>query len=392
MQVICQLCARSRQRAPAASRLLRLSGAQPRWTALRQVHEAARPVRILGLESSADDTCAAIVDSTRNVLSNVVIRQDDLLARWGGIHPLHATARHQRNMPKAIRQCLDEARLEVSDVDAIAYTRGPGMPSCLGACALAAKTLSAAYNKPLIGVHHMQAHALTVGLTETTPPGYPFLTLLVSGGHTLLLLAESAFKFKLLATSDDDSIGDAYDKVTRMLDIPWGNARSGGQALEEFVQARPASTLDLAFPIPAPRELIFSYSGLKSAVKREIEKGRDDTERKRSIAGAFQKAAVGQLTSKTALALQQLDGVALTSLVVSGGVASNAYLRQEMRRCLDENGRQDMRLLFPPPALCTDNAVMIAWAAFERYDRGMWDTFDSPLRAKWSLEECERMD
>ncbi|CAD6564176.1 MAG: hypothetical protein CYPHOPRED_003204 [Cyphobasidiales sp. Tagirdzhanova-0007] len=311
----------------------------------------------------------------------------DRSAQWGGIHPLHAAARHQNNMAKAVRQCLDQAALDVSELDAVAYTRGPGMPSCLASCALAAKTLAAAYQKPLIGVHHMQAHALTVGLTEDDPPAYPYLSLLISGGHTLLLVVRATFDFQILATTADDSIGDAFDKVARLLDIPWGEASAAGQALEDFALDE---TVDLnMFSVPMRGQLKFSYSGLKSAVRRELEGTSSITlGKKRRIAAAFQASAILQLEEKIRLALQKLKAIGFSSLVVSGGVASNAFLRQRLRTCLDENGCSTMRLLFPPPTLCTDNAVMIAWAALEKFRRGMWDSFDTPIRPRWSIEEC----
>lgn len=350
---------------------------------------AESPIKILGLESSADDTCAAIVDSHRKIYSNVVLKQDDLLAKYGGIHPYHATARHQNNMAKAIRQCLDDAEMEVSDVQAIAYTRGPGMPSCLAACALSAKTLAVAFKKPLIGVHHMQAHALTVGLTADVPPAFPYLTLLISGGHTLLLSASGPFEFQILATTDDDAIGDAFDKVARWLDIPSGNI-GGGAALEAFVGSRETQQ-PVSLPATAPGKLLFSFSGLKAAVKREVTAtSSDDLARKHAIAVAFQRAAVGQLEEKVSLVLKQSATQRFTSLVVSGGVASNLYLRESrMRKCLDANGGEAMGLLFPPVSLCTDNAVMIAWAAIERYRRNMWDGCESPIRPKWSISECD---
>lgn len=362
--------------------------------------DASAPLRILGLESSADDTCAAIVDSEKRILANVVLKQQDLLERWGGIHPFHATSRHQKNMAKSIRQCLDEAGLSVSDMDAIAYTRGPGMPACLASCSLAAKTLSAAYEKPLIGVHHMQAHALTVGLTEDEAPAYPYLTLLVSGGHTLLVLAEGPFDMRLLATSTDDSIGDAFDKVARMLDIPFNGASSGGEALEKYISGvHPSPSAFANLSVPSPGELRFSYSGLKSAVKRYLGPDAEPNGTstlpdgmKRELAAAFQAMAVRQLEEKTTLALKAHTGPRLSSLVISGGVASNVFLRRRMRECLDNNGGRDMRLLYPPISLCTDNAVMIAWTAFESLRIGRFDTFDSPLRPKWSIEDCRDLE
>lgn len=200
------------------------------------------------------------------------------------------------------------------------------MASCLASCSLAAKTLSAAYRKPLIGVHHMQAHALTVGLTEDKPPEFPYLTLLISGGHTLLLLASDPFDFDMLATTHDDSIGDAFDKVARWLDIPLAGASSGGAALENYAATAKDEELP-DFPVGMAGSAEFSYSGLKSAVRRTIDANPEaSVHERRRIAAAFQKAAAGQLEDKVLLALKSHPGV--SSLVVSGGVASNGYLRQ----------------------------------------------------------------
>lgn len=198
---------------------------------IRRSHSSAAkasPYRlILGLESSADDSCASVVSSHGQILSNIVIKQNDLLAKWGGIQPLHAQQAHQRNMPLAIEQALSQAGVGLKNLHGIAFTRGPGMYGCLSQCGGAAKALAAATGLPLLGVHHMvrtgcrlplryladgsdvqqQAHALTPFLTETTPPTFPFLTLLLSGGHTLLLLARSESNFKILATTQDESIG-----------------------------------------------------------------------------------------------------------------------------------------------------------------------------------------
>jgi N6-L-threonylcarbamoyladenine synthase len=202
----------------------------------RRLHSpAGKPLVLLGLESSADDSCvslclvettpthaqrdilcfgpiyhriqASIVTSDRRILANVVLKQEALLEQYGGIHPLHAQHSHARNIPIAIQQVLREAKLTLKDLDGIAFTRGPGMAGCLQTCAASAKALAAATGLPLIGVHHMQAHALTPFLTEPEPPQFPFLTLLLSGGHTLLLLARSETSFEILATTHDESIG-----------------------------------------------------------------------------------------------------------------------------------------------------------------------------------------
>ena len=231
------------------------------------------------------------------------------------------------HQPLAIRQCLEEAKLAIDDVDGIAYTRGPGMPSCLATCALAAKTLAAVHDKPLIGVHHMQAHALTVGLTEEIAPQYPFLCLLVSGGHTLLLSAEGPFSFEIHATTLDDSIGDAFDKVANMLQVPLNGSSSLGHALELLAEEAISDEPDDKLPRAMPGRLAFSFSGLKTAVSKRVALHGQMTQRdKAQLASAFQSAAVGHLEAKIKLVLRD-SNLPYSALVASGGVASNACLR-----------------------------------------------------------------
>ncbi|KAK4053766.1 Mitochondrial tRNAs modification protein [Microbotryomycetes sp. JL201] len=370
-----------------------------------------RPRLVLGLESSADDSCAAVVSSERQVLSNIVIKQGQLLKQYGGIHPKHAQEAHQKNLPVAINRALAEAKVKLDDLDAIAFTRGPGMYGCLSTCAASAKALAAAANLPLIGVHHMQAHALTPFLTEEEPPQFPFLTLLLSGGHTLLLLAKATTSFRILATTRDESIGASLDKGSRELEIPLelGNG-SAGAALEKFVAKGdspltfiPKAKADELFPVPFPNELAFSFSGPRSALSRALARqplftmSEND---KRTLAGAFMKAVFKQIAQKVKLGIQLVEteerdpsGASgrqqLGCLVVSGGVASNMYLRQVLRETLDAQGYQSTRLVCPPPHLCTDNAAMIANVGLSRLERGRLDPFDVDLKSKWSIAECE---
>ncbi|KAI0364988.1 glycoprotease [Pilatotrama ljubarskyi] len=361
-------------------------------------HVCTRAFTVLALESSADDTCAAIVTSDRKILSNVVVNQQALLEEYGGIHPYVALQAHQRNMPGAVQRALREASLTVSDVDGIAFTRGPGIPGCLSVCGNAARTLAAALNKPLVGVHHMQAHALTPLLTSppSEQPEFPFLTLLVSGGHTLLLLASSLTSFRILATTLDESIGNAYDKVARLLRIPYDNTAAGA-ALERYCTSpSPPDTEvpDISLPRPMPGRLAFSYSAVHSAVERFLDarRGQLDEATRLGLARSFQRAAVGHLEDKLVLGMRQClrEGVRVRSLVVSGGVASNSFLRDRLRVCLDrESPDERISLVFPPPSLCTDNAVMIAWASMYRFLAGDVDKYSIESRPTWSLEQLE---
>ncbi|EPQ57559.1 peptidase M22, glycoprotease [Gloeophyllum trabeum ATCC 11539] len=373
-----------------------------RLASLRCTSNYSRYFTVLALESSADDTCAAVVTSERQILSNVVVSQNELHASAGGIHPYVAIAGHQRNMPGAIRRALEEAKIEMSQVDGIAFTRGPGIGGCLSVSSNAAKNLAAALNKPLVGVHHMQAHALTPLLTTPKPslPHFPFLTLLVSGGHSLLVLASSLTKFEILATTGDESVGRAFDKVARMLGLDWGE-KGYGAALEAFCaegrQQFGSDTNvgpDISIPRPMPRQLAFSFSSLHSSVERFIHARGGiqnlDTRERWRLAMAFQEAAVAQLEEKVELALGVCAkrGLRIGDVVVSGGVASNMYLRSRLHECLSRSeNTSPINLLFPPPNLCRDNAAMIAWAAMHRFLAGDLDEYSIEHRAKWSIED-----
>ncbi|KAL1945585.1 hypothetical protein VTO73DRAFT_1587 [Trametes versicolor] len=377
----------------AAARLLSPHLRRSLAVAFRPVH--ARAFTVLALESSADDTCAAVVTSDRKVLSNVVISQQAFLEEYGGIHPFIALHAHQRNMPGAVQRALREANMSVNDVDGIAFTLGPGIPGCLSVCGNAARSLAAALNKPLVGVHHMQAHALTPLLTSlpSERPQFPFLTILVSGGHTLLLLASSPRSFRILATSLDESIGNAYDKVARLLAIPFAGT-SAGAALERYCASAPLDAPEIRMPSPMRGRLAFSYTGLHSTVERylDTQRGVLDERMRLGLARSFQKAAVAQLEEKLVLGMRlcRRQDVRVRALVVSGGVASNQYLRERLRVCLDiESPDEWIPLNFPPPSLCTDNAVMIAWASMERFLSGETDDYSIESRPKWSLEDLE---
>ncbi|KAF9429005.1 hypothetical protein BGZ94_000130 [Podila epigama] len=378
----------------------------------------------------------------------------------GGIVPKLAHHAHMRNLPEVVREAIQKAGLgdDLSKIDLIAVTRGPGLAHCLGVGLNAAKTLAAALNKPLIGVHHMEAHALTARLTSTHPddasshlpgtahtsaegavnyapigsdpyPSFPFLTLLVSGGHTLLLIAHSVDRYTTLATTVDDSIGEAFDKTARELEIVWLPGRAGGPgaSLEEFAKGSKSPTRYLdQLPIPLSvrnkREMKFSFAGLKSAITRVVNRekvanqGVMDEDRRRDLAAAFQHCAIAHLCQKVELGLSQCQekGISVSSLVISGGVGRNATLRQRMEEicakyeykpqgkknknknknavdgtkamAAETTASSAVRVICPPPKLCTDNAVMIAWTGLERYQLGLVDRYDIDIVPKWPLD------
>ncbi|KAG0339898.1 hypothetical protein BG004_006631 [Podila humilis] len=440
-----------------------------KWITSRCVHTASpqqgftktkRPLIALGIETSCDDTCAAVVTSDRQILSEVLRTQHHLHEPMGGIVPKLAHHAHMRNLPEVVREAIQRAGLgsDLSKIDVVAVTRGPGLAHCLGVGLNAAKTLAAALDKPLIGVHHMEAHALTARLTSTDPdlfpgsssssscssptneqihaegavnyapigsdpfPSFPFLALLVSGGHTLLLVVHSVDRYTTLATTVDDSVGEAFDKTARELDIPWLPGRAGGPgaSLEAFAkEAKSPMRYFNLLPIPMSlrnnkREMKFSFAGLKSAVtrvvneeKKKSEHGVMDTDKKRDLAAGFQARAVTHLCRKVEQGLRdcQEKGIEISSLVISGGVGRNATLRHMMEEvCANyeidleqkkaEAGssftqvvkKRRMKVICPPPKLCTDNAVMIAWTGLERYQQGLIDRYDIDIVPKWPLD------
>ncbi|EJD52697.1 peptidase M22, glycoprotease [Auricularia subglabra TFB-10046 SS5] len=388
----------------------------------------ARRFTVIAFESSADDSCVAIVNSHREILANVVIGQDKLNESFGGIQPMVALDAHQHHLPIALRRALEEANMTPDQVDGVAFTRGPGMPGCLSVCMNAAKTLAAAHNKPLVGVHHMQAHALTPLLTlpPEDVPQFPFLTLLISGGHTLLVLARSHTEFETLATTGDESIGRGLDKVARVLGLP-----PKGAALETFC-AEPddpdtdISDVDMGRPLsrPLPGQLAFSFAGIRSQFDRNMElvekqlgatpawkpvanfvspelplpprQGGWDHDgltprqlaARRQLGRMFQDAAFAHVADKVALGLKRCrkNEIQVQALIVSGGVASNKLLRKRLGATLEATG-SDIPLLVPPMHLCTDNAAMIAWASMSRFKARDYDDFSVRLRPEWPLDQ-----
>ncbi|KIP06017.1 hypothetical protein PHLGIDRAFT_107529 [Phlebiopsis gigantea 11061_1 CR5-6] len=371
----------------------------------------SRKFTVLALESSADDTCAAVVTSDRQIMSNVVIKQLHRHEVYGGIEPIVAMSEHQKNMPSAIRQALDQAKLEVTDVDGIAFTRGPGMPGCLSVCLNAAKNLACALRKPLIGVHHMQAHALTAILTARSAeemPIFPFLTLLISGGHTLIVLVLGPQSFRILASTVDEAVGAVIDAAARSVRVKW-DGLAPGAALEALARDGLADVHEQDIPaiprpnLPFPGELKFSFAGLHSWVDRYV-LTHDPNTRKRhktlylsnphrvAVARVFQDAAFRMLEDKVVLALKHCDPdtVPIQHVVVSGGVGSNLTFRARLRSALRSAfPDRDIKLICPPPELCTDNAAMIGWASMHRFLAGESDDYAIRHIKKWSIEQLD---
>jgi len=333
---------------------------------------------ILGLESSCDDTSAALVTSGRRVLAQAVVGQNAAHQPYGGVVPEIAARAHVEILPGLIGKVLDDAKMSVGEVDAVAATAGPGLIGGVMVALLAGKGIALATGKPLIAVNHLEGHALSPRLVDPDL-GFPYLLLLVSGGHCQLLEVRGVGDYRRLATTIDDAAGEAFDKAGKLLGLPY----PGGPAIEALAKDGDAAAVPLPRPLVGSAEPHFSFAGLKSAVQRAVASGAFEA---RDIAASFQQAVVDCLVDRTRLALEASDAPAL---VVAGGVAANQAIRAALGALAKQQGR---RFSVPPAWLCTDNAAMIGWAGAERFAAGLVDSLDAPARARWPLDaEAEKV-
>ena len=331
---------------------------------------------VLGLESSCDDTSVALVSSDRRILAHAVVGQSQAHQPYGGVVPEIAARAHVEILPGLIEQVLGEAGLTIGDVDAVAATAGPGLIGGVMVALLAGKGLALAAGKPLIAVNHLEGHALSPRLADPDLD-FPYLLLLVSGGHCQLLEVRGTGDYRRLATTIDDAAGEAFDKAAKLLGLPY----PGGPAIEQLAKNGDSTAVPLPRPLVGSREPHFSFAGLKSAVQRAVASGQF---RREDIASSFQQAVVDCLVDRTRVALGETDAPAL---VVAGGVAANQAIRGALAELAE---RQCRRFSVPPGWLCTDNAAMIAWAGAERFAAGERDGLDVPARARWPLDESAK--
>jgi N6-L-threonylcarbamoyladenine synthase len=343
------------------------------------------PLTVLGIETSCDETAAAVVrrqaDGRGAILSNVVRAQLDLHAAYGGVVPEIAARTHVDLLDPAIRQAMADAGLGFDALDGVAAAAGPGLIGGLIVGVTTAKAMAYALKRPFVAVNHLEAHALSAGLTEGL--SFPYLLLLVSGGHTQLLIVKDVGEYQRLGTTLDDALGEAFDKAAKLLGLGY----PGGPEVERLA-AKGQPRIDLPRPMVGRPEPHFSLAGLKTAL-RHMARDREplDEQTVADLCASFQEAVADVVRDRTARAVsiyeERLGPSAQKALVVAGGVAAN----QRLRAALDQVAAEPGFGVFAPPAeLCTDNAAMIAWAGAERLARGFEDGMDAPARARWPLD------
>lgn len=326
---------------------------------------------VLGIESSCDETAAALVTSGRVIVAQRIASQDEAHRPYGGVVPEIAARAHVEILTPLIEATLADAGMTLGEVDAIAATAGPGLIGGVMVGLVTAKALAMAEGKPLIAINHLEGHALSPRLADPAL-AFPYLLLLVSGGHCQLLVVEGVGNYRRLATTIDDALGEAFDKTAKILGLGY----PGGPAVERMALLGDASQVALPRPLLGSAEPHFSFAGLKSAVMRAKQTGQH---RDADIAASFQQAAVACVIDRTRRALS--DAGEVTALVVAGGVAANQAVRGALEALAGQHG---LPFIAPPLSLCTDNAAMIAWAGIERL--GQNDPLDFVARPRWPLD------
>ncbi|MGI9437206.1 MAG: tRNA (adenosine(37)-N6)-threonylcarbamoyltransferase complex transferase subunit TsaD [Geminicoccaceae bacterium] len=338
---------------------------------------------VLGIESSCDETGVALVTGDRRILAETLTSQLDQHAPFGGVVPEIAARAHLEILDRLIAEVMDDADLDFDDLAGVAVTAGPGLIGGLITGLVTAKAIAAVHKRPLLAINHLEAHALTARLTHESL-AFPYLLLLVSGGHCQLLLVKAVGRYRRLGTTLDDALGEAYDKAAKMLNLGY----PGGPAIETAARSGDPARFPFPRPMVGKPNCHFSFSGLKTALRRTIQDlGANSLVAPdlNDLAASFQTAAIDSLIDRTAQALAQTEqeNYRPTALVVAGGVAANAYLKDQLDTLARRSG---LELVVPPPRLCTDNGVMIAWAGIERLRLGWQDGLDARARARWPLD------
>jgi len=328
---------------------------------------------VLGIESSCDETAAALVTGSRDILAQRIASQDEAHAPFGGVVPEIAARAHAERLTPLIEATLADAGMQLGEVDAIAATAGPGLIGGVMVGLVTGKALAMAADKPLIAINHLEGHALSPRLADPSLE-FPYLLLLVSGGHCQLLAVAGAGQYRRLATTIDDALGEAFDKTAKLLGLGY----PGGPAVEILASRGDPDAVPLPRPLLGKPEPHFSFAGLKSAVLRAKQSGEHNDA---DIAASFQQAAIECLLDRTRRAIKAAGTV--NALVVAGGVAANKAVRTALEGLAAQH---DLPFAAPPLPLCTDNAAMIAWAGIERMRMGQSDPLDIVAKPRWPLD------
>jgi N6-L-threonylcarbamoyladenine synthase len=332
-------------------------------------------MRVLGIETSCDETGIAIYDGERGLLSHVLYSQIPLHADYGGVVPELASRDHVRKTLPLIKQALSEAGLTAADIDGVAYTAGPGLAGALLVGATLGRSLAFAWQKPALAVHHMEGHLLAPMLEERAPE-FPFLALLVSGGHTQLVAVKGIGQYQLLGESIDDAAGEAFDKTAKLMGLDY----PGGPLLAKLATQGDATKYSFPRPMTDRPGLDFSFSGLKTAASMVIQKEGNSAQVQADIAASFQQAVVDTLLIKCRRALEQTG---YKRLVIAGGVSANESLRQQLAALMQSLKGE---VYYPRKEFCTDNGAMIAFAGYQRLKAGQQQDLSIGVTPRWPLE------
>jgi N6-L-threonylcarbamoyladenine synthase len=332
-------------------------------------------MKVLGIESSCDETGVAIIDESGKILSERLYSQIELHAEYGGVVPELASRDHIRKITPLLKETLNDANLSLDDIDSIAYTAGPGLVGALFVGASVGQSIAWSLGIPSIPVHHMEAHLLVPFLDQDSGLSFPFLCLLVSGGHTMIVLANGLGDYQVLGQSRDDAVGEAFDKVAKQLELGY----PGGPAIEKLAKQSIAKRDNFPRPMINHPSLDFSFSGLKTHTLLEYKKTNQTIEEKAEIAYAFQQSVTDTLFAKCQRAIEQTG---LDTLVVAGGVSANRAIREKFNQLCNVN------VIFPEMKLCTDNGVMIAYAGLQYALAGEFaGTNKIKVYPRWSLQK-----
>ncbi len=340
-------------------------------------------MRILGIETSCDETGVAIFDEEKGLIANQLYSQVELHADYGGVVPELASRDHIRKTLPLIQAALKEANLSADEIDGVAYTAGPGLVGALLVGSTIARSLAYAWNVPALGVHHMEGHLLAPML-EDKAPEFPFVALLVSGGHTQLVKVDGVGKYELLGESIDDAAGEAFDKTAKLLGLDY----PGGAALAKLAESGEPNRFTFPRPMTDRPGLDFSFSGLKTFAANTInanldEQGNLSQQTRCDIAHAFQQAVIETLMIKCRRALQQTG---YKRLVIAGGVSANKQLRHQLAELMQQIGGE---VFYPRPQFCTDNGAMIAYAGFLRMKNGEHTDLAVSVKPRWPMTELQ---